>query len=73
MNEIQRNAISERFFFKCRSNGEVTVKVMDVTPNIYLTKIRVIKQNGQSNGYLEAYAKYPNSKYRLFRMVVSRQ
>lgn len=61
---IKGGTAGATFFFKCRSNGEVTVKVMDVTPNIYLTdvtpniyltKIRVIKQNGQSNGYLEAY------------------
>lgn len=52
---IKEGTAGATFFFKCRSNGEVTVKVMDVTPNIYLTKIRVIKQNGQSNGYLEAY------------------
>lgn len=52
---IKEGTEGATFFFKCRSNGEVTVKVMDVTPNIYLTKIRVIKQNGQSNGYLEAY------------------
>lgn len=52
---IKEGTTGATFFFKCRSNGEVTVKVMDVTPNIYLTKIRVIKQNGQSNGYLEAY------------------
>lgn len=52
---IKEGTVGATFFFKCRSNGEVTVKVMDVTPNIYLTKIRVIKQNGQSNGYLEAY------------------
>lgn len=52
---IKEETAGATFFFKCRSNGEVTVKVMDVTPNIYLTKIRVIKQNGQSNGYLEAY------------------
>lgn len=52
---IKERTAGATFFFKCRSNGEVTVKVMDVTPNIYLTKIRVIKQNGQSNGYLEAY------------------
>lgn len=52
---IKEGTAGAIFFFKCRSNGEVTVKVMDVTPNIYLTKIRVIKQNGQSNGYLEAY------------------
>ena len=52
---IKKGTAGATFFFKCRSNGEVTVKVMDVTPNIYLTKIRVIKQNGQSNGYLEAY------------------
>lgn len=52
---IKEGIAGATFFFKCRSNGEVTVKVMDVTPNIYLTKIRVIKQNGQSNGYLEAY------------------
>lgn len=50
---IKEGTAGATFFFKC--NGEVTVKVMDVTPNIYLTKIRVIKQNGQSNGYLEAY------------------
>lgn len=52
---IKEGTAGATFFFKCRSNGEVTVKVMDVTPYIYLTKIRVIKQNGQSNGYLEAY------------------
>lgn len=52
---IKEGTEGATFFFKCRNNGEVTVKVMDVTPNIYLTKIRVIKQNGQSNGYLEAY------------------
>lgn len=52
---IKEGTAGATFFFKCRSNGEVAVKVMDVTPNIYLTKIRVIKQNGQSNGYLEAY------------------
>lgn len=52
---IKEGTAGATFFFKCRSHGEVTVKVMDVTPNIYLTKIRVIKQNGQSNGYLEAY------------------
>lgn len=52
---IKEGTAGATFFFKCRSNGEVTVKVMDVTPNIYLTKIRVMKQNGQSNGYLEAY------------------
>lgn len=52
---IKEGTEGATFFFKCRGNGEVTVKVMDVTPNIYLTKIRVIKQNGQSNGYLEAY------------------
>lgn len=61
---IKGGTAGATFFFKCRGNGEVTVKVMDVTPNIhltevtpniYLTKIRVIKQNGQSNGYLEAY------------------
>lgn len=52
---IKEGTAGATFFFKCRSNGEVTVKVMDVTPNIYLTKIRAIKQNGQSNGYLEAY------------------
>lgn len=52
---IKEGTAGATFFFKCRSNGEVTVKVMDVTPNICLTKIRVIKQNGQSNGYLEAY------------------
>lgn len=52
---IKEGTEGATFFFKCRSSGEVTVKVMDVTPNIYLTKIRVIKQNGQSNGYLEAY------------------
>lgn len=52
---IKEETAGATFFFKCRSNGEVTVKLMDVTPNIYLTKIRVIKQNGQSNGYLEAY------------------
>lgn len=52
---IKEGTAGATFFFKCRSNGEVTVKVMDVTPNIHLTKIRVIKQNGQSNGYLEAY------------------
>lgn len=52
---IKEGTAGATFFFKCRSNGKVTVKVMDVTPNIYLTKIRVIKQNGQSNGYLEAY------------------
>lgn len=52
---IKEGTTGATFFFKCRSNGEVTVKVMDVTPDIYLTKIRVIKQNGQSNGYLEAY------------------
>lgn len=52
---IKEGTAGATFFFKCRSNGEVTVKVMDVTPNIYLTKIRVIKQKGQSNGYLEAY------------------
>lgn len=52
---IKEGTAGATFFFKCRSDGEVTVKVMDVTPYIYLTKIRVIKQNGQSNGYLEAY------------------
>lgn len=52
---IKEGTAGATFFFKCRSNGKVTVKVMDVTPNIYLTKIRVIKQNEQSNGYLEAY------------------
>lgn len=52
---IKEGTEGATFFFKCRGSGEVTVKVMDVTPNIYLTKIRVIKQNGQSNGYLEAY------------------
>ncbi len=58
---IKEGTEGATFFFKCRSNGEVTVKVMDVTPNIYLTKIRVIKQNGQSNGYLEAYVDTANS------------
>ena len=58
---IKEGSEGATFFFKCRSNGEVTVKVMDVTPNIYLTKIRVIKQNGQSNGYLEAYVDTANS------------
>lgn len=52
---IKEGTAGATFFFKCRSKGEVTVKVMDVTPNIYLTKIRVIKQNGRSNGYLETY------------------
>ena len=52
---IKEGTVGATFFFKCRGNGEVTVKVMDVTPDIYLTKIRVIKQNEQSNGYLEAY------------------
>lgn len=58
---IKEGTAGATFFFKCRSNGEVTVKVMDVTPNIYLTKIRVIKQNGQSNGYLEAYVNTASS------------
>lgn len=58
---IKEGTAGATFFFKCRSNGEVTVKVMDVTPNMYLTKIRVIKQNGQSNGYLEAYVNTASS------------
>jgi hypothetical protein len=58
---IKEGTAGAAFFFKCRSNGEVTVKVMDITSNIYLTKIRVIKQNGQSNGYLEAYVNTASS------------
>lgn len=58
---IKEGTAGATFFFKCRSNGEVTVEVMDVTPNIYFTKIRVIKQNGQSNGYLETYVNTTSS------------
>lgn len=58
---IKEGTTGATFFFKCRNNGEVTVKVMDVTPDIYLTKIRVIKQDGQSNGYLEAYVNTASS------------
>lgn len=56
---IKEGSAGMTFFFKC-GNSDSTVKVLDQSDNIYLTKLRILRKAGNP-GFVEMYVKSDSS------------